>query len=554
MGQETAGRVLVNDRIRYQAQTVYLRQDGVTAYRGVDPVTGLPVLIYRFAGVPHTGLARLDSDLLPRVLAWREEGEEGIVVVAFSSAYVAAEPGSGLTHQQLLDSAEALSHAAAAGVSHGDLTRERFLLAGDTVVLEGFGLPWKAGAAGAGSADDVRAWALAVQELGHPEVPGVRELVARAASARADQRPSPAALHAELDRLLFPPAAESSARLTPVVASEPEGHATVDRQEDPGAAAEAGGAPRDEAAEAAAGEERVDAAGVLEWDDFAATGGLDRDTFRHKSPQLAAVEEIVLDFSPGDVAQPATEPDEPDDDMEFRPSRTFASERFAGAQPPARPAGHADAATAADAPRAGSGTRDAARAGDVQEDPESRVKHVKASSGSSSFIKSLPPGGQYRSTEPARSARGGGSRTTKPATPEREGDRRSRRIFMLVALVILSSMLAVLAFYWREGSAVRNQPVPQTQAVTYVIDVLVDPPDLPPVTLYVLESPAGSQLRPNTILGTAPRRIALDAEGTWIFEGRFQGRVSESVTLSIPEDRLSTITIVIPPPPEAEEP
>lgn len=123
---------------------------------------------------------------------------------------------------------------------------------------------------------------------------------------------------------------------------------------------------------------------------------------------------------------------------------------------------------------------------------------------------------------------------------------------MLVVLILLTVLLVVMVFLLQRRdpqTAGRSDAV--SQAVTYVVQVLVEPANLPPVTLYVLESPAASELRPNTILGTAPRSIALDAAGTWVFQGRFQGRESEPVTLQIPEQRASTITVVIPP--EAED-
>src|SRR5690625_195476 len=152
----------MSQRIRYQAQTVLAERPGVTTYSGLDPVTGLPVLIYRFSGPLNPALARLDRAFLPRLLAWREEDEGGLVVVAWSSAYVPAA-GQALDNARLLDSAQALADAEAAGVSHGDLQPERFMLAGDSILIEGFGVPWQQAA----EVNDVVNWARSVRALGH---------------------------------------------------------------------------------------------------------------------------------------------------------------------------------------------------------------------------------------------------------------------------------------------------------------------------------------------------------------------------------------------------
>lgn len=454
----------MNERTRYQAQSVHLTRDSVTAYRGVDPVTGLPVLIYRYRGTAAPDIRELDSDQLPRVLAWREDAGEGLVVVAFSSAYVPAGP---LSARQLSDSATALAEAARHGVTHGDLSPERFLAAGDTVVLEGFGLPWTPGTSSAG---DVRDWAASVLSLGHPEVPGLQELLERASGPDADARPDPVQLKEQLDRLLEPPAPE----VTPPDV-EPEEPATV------------WDSMSEEAPPPA--------------DPFADLGTLDFEMPEQPVAQEPEPEPLPAAPEPGPAAPPA-------DDSIFQPSSGYASEnirRSADSKGP-DPAGG----------------------------------------------QTLPPGTRYRSSEapvPRKTA------PPPPRAPQPESagnERSSRRITMLVVLILLTVLLVVMVFLLQRRdpqTAGRGDAV--TQAVTYVVQVLVEPANLPPVTLYVLESPAASELRPNTILGTAPRSIALDAAGTWVFQGRFQGRESEPVTLQIPEQRASTITVVIPP--EAED-
>src|SRR5690625_3928548 len=115
----------MSQRIRYQAQTVLAERPGVTTYSGLDPVTGLPVLRSRFSCPLRPARARLASAARRRLLAWREEDEGGLVVVAWSSAYVRAA-GQALGNARLLDAAQALADSEASGASHGDLQPERF--------------------------------------------------------------------------------------------------------------------------------------------------------------------------------------------------------------------------------------------------------------------------------------------------------------------------------------------------------------------------------------------------------------------------------------------
>src|SRR5690625_7580846 len=117
---------------------------------------------------------------------------------------------------------------------------------------------------------------------------------------------------------------------------------------------------------------------------------------------------------------------------------------------------------------------------------------------------------------------------------------------MFSSLLVLSAVLIVLLLLARRDGT-DSVPATATQAMTYVINVQVEPADLPPVNLYVLESPAASQFSAGDGLGTAPRRIALDAEGTWVFEGRFQGRVSDAVRIAIPEDRAGAVAMTMTP-------
>ncbi len=511
----------MSDRTRYQAQTIYQEQGDVTSYLGVDPVTGLPVLIYRFSGAASPQLARLDSEFLPRLLAWRDDDSGGIMVVSWSSALVpvAGEP---LDNLQLLDSARALNDAAAAGVSHGDLSPERFLLAGDSIVIEGFGVPWTAEPAT--PEGDVVAWAGSIRQMGHRGNSGVDKLLD---DIEAGSGLQPSELFGRLTDLLLrgeAPQAEPAAEQTPPPAAEtaePEAD-FLDRT----------------------------------WDDFS---GQDEQypAFTGSASQVPEVETLELDFS-ADEHQGAEEPEieEPDTGV-FTPSSTYASERLSARERAAAQS----AAMEEEAPAGQPAPPPAEETGpEPAEEPVTDRRPPPPQSlpagGSSSYLKSLDS--DSAGTRTARSVgvtgQSGSTSYGRPVPAAQEEDwaeeqpvqRNNRRIIMITVLAILTVVLVTLLVVLRQRDLDRV-PASANPGVAYVIDVLVEPDDLPPVNLFVLQSPGGSQFAPNTALGTAPRRVALDAEGTWVFEGRFQGRLSEPVTIQIPEDRSSTVTIVIPP-------
>ncbi|MEX2535415.1 MAG: hypothetical protein WD273_07400 [Trueperaceae bacterium] len=116
---------------------------GASSLDGLDPVTGLPVLIYEFEGEPLTSVADLESENIPRILWSGSEEGRGRVVAALSLGWkrLADDPVP-LTPARLLDAARALHDAASLGLVHGDLRPERLLLAGDRLLLEGYGVPW----------------------------------------------------------------------------------------------------------------------------------------------------------------------------------------------------------------------------------------------------------------------------------------------------------------------------------------------------------------------------------------------------------------------------
>jgi len=91
-----------------------------------------------------------------------------------------------------------------------------------------------------------------------------------------------------------------------------------------------------------------------------------------------------------------------------------------------------------------------------------------------------------------------------------------------------------------------NEPTPAGFGlVQHTIDVSVLPTNLPPVSLVVDESPEGSTFRPGTVMGSVPRKVTFDVAGTWVVHAVFRDRITDSVTVVVPDDQA--ITLVFPP-------
>ena len=197
--------------LRYQAKKPFATAGSVKTFEGVDPLTGLPVLIYRFPARPTLAVGDLDSENVPGVLASAFDGE-GRLVVAYSREYA---PLKGpLPVDKLmplaLGSARALLDAAEAGVVHGDIRPERFLVAGGDLLLEGYGAVWDAPSAtyrapelGDGPpspAGDVYAWAGALRSaLGSGIPERLEQLFTHCLSQNPEDRPSAEAIHRGLE-------------------------------------------------------------------------------------------------------------------------------------------------------------------------------------------------------------------------------------------------------------------------------------------------------------------------------------------------------------------
>gem|GEM_PF-1246644 len=195
------------------------RSDGVAQVTlALDPVTGLPVRVYRFDADATASAGALSH---PNLLAPLESGrdDDGAYLVSnhVDGAVDLARQPAGLGDTTALAAFEALAFAHACGVVHGDLVPRRVWRRGRDVWLEGFGVPWRPGSS---PVDDVRQLASGLLELpGSGLSVGCIDVLTTAASdANADAESVAAALEA-LAAAPAPTAAPTLARPTPVVAA-----------------------------------------------------------------------------------------------------------------------------------------------------------------------------------------------------------------------------------------------------------------------------------------------------------------------------------------------
>lgn len=137
----------MTDAGRFERGEQYSAAHGVVTHRGVDPITGLDVLIYDFPGRPTMSAGPEVSDHLLKVLqadVRQVDGQaRGRLVVAFPSGATLLAPGESVIDDRFVLSAlEGLRDAQARGLVHGDLTRSRLLYSYGEVAIEGYGVPW----------------------------------------------------------------------------------------------------------------------------------------------------------------------------------------------------------------------------------------------------------------------------------------------------------------------------------------------------------------------------------------------------------------------------
>lgn len=213
---------------RYHQQERIAEGGEVETFRGRDPLNGLPVRIYRFAGEPTAQPGELRSSHIPALLSSSLDSGSGQVVTVFSHSYrpVEAPVPAHEVEALLRQTAAALDAAAEAGVVHGDLCPERLFYieerrqggrtdegraAGDSekrgeakgeatrrYLLEGYGAPWGVRASeynaperieGASYAGDVFSWAMSVRTLAGALPGGLRDLLSSCLDADPGSRP-----------------------------------------------------------------------------------------------------------------------------------------------------------------------------------------------------------------------------------------------------------------------------------------------------------------------------------------------------------------------------
>lgn len=442
---------------RYQTQRLHAEQGSVTTALGVDPLTGLPVLIYSFPGRPTATVGALESENIPGVLAATYDGSNGQLVTAYSPEYGLVAPGEvTVTSEFVLEGARALRDAARAGVIHGDLRPGRLLHADGHVLIEGYGVPWEARdrtftppeyTGESSYPGDVYAFAKSVLHLGREVLPPeVLAVLHGALLPNPVERPSAESLYRDLKRAL-------DLRDTPAPDGTAFGELTLPLRSAPPLARPG-----------------------------ARAGARERPPARERRPERAAGDDpITLDTDP-DAPLPFGHP--------FR-SPGGTDDRFAG-----------------------------------------------------SFVKDLPPGGTYRTGSDHDEVRPGDFVLEPEGNPATARPKWHR--FALLGLVLLAAAtLALLLNRQRAALSATDGAPAGPQASFYIVNVTVRPSGLPPVTLYVLESPSASRWQPGVALDTVPGPVVLDQPGRWLLQGQFQDRRSAPVAVEVPADR--DLTVVIPP-------
>ena len=528
---------------RYQVRTLHAQQGDVTTYEGIDPLTGLPVLIYQFRGRAAAGLRDLESENIPGLLEIDVNGNDTQVVVAYFKDYhPVSKPLNISVETLLLDSARALSDAAEAGVIHGDIRPERFLASRNHVLLEGFGVPWlpesghQPPEGTVSFAGDVYALAKSLLELAQGNLSeGAAAALNAGLAKQPNERLSAAELYSALQRPT--PAARVAPSLTETSDETAQLQSSVESATD-------------------------------------AQSFADEELTFGTPPTATPEPEPVTDFSIGFDDEPSSE--EPAEfgsafasgKPEYEPPvpespTPDSSDPFSGEEPviplndtdPAMFLSEADGRpssseeSAPDLPPTAVASR-----------VPPTVPPALAQERDESFVKDLPPGATYRAGDSSATQ-------SRPALVEEhsfddepERNQTLRRVLLLGLLLVLVATLAFLIFYVQQRRNVVTTPPPaETGTVgATLVSIQVTPDDLPPVDLYVVNSPAGSRTPPGSILTRLnPGRndVTLDQEGVWQFQARFQDRVSEVATLTLPAPpEARTLTLDVPPPLDEQEP
>lgn len=437
---------------RYQKLNLYAERKPVKTFEGVDPLTGLPVLVYEFQAAPRNKLELLESQNIPGILDI-EVGDTSLVAVAYSKRYKAVtRPFRVPKHTLLLDSARALRDAARVGIVHGDIRPDRFLSTQDHVLLEGFGMPWGVidnpyrapETKYPNLSDDVYAWAKSILDLVSGDLSEAQSsLLTQCLLANPNDRPDAETLFMTLENSI---------------------------QQD----------------------EQNPQANKQSMNDF-------HLSFDENSMKTSGFQEAA---EPASFSNEAT------------PNVTTSKAEEAKQELPRRP--------------------------------------EMDTSAKSTFIKNPPPGATYKTGEAYPDAHPSKMKLEQDLATLRSdlesGSGKRRRGFLFGGLLLAVLALAALALVNQLfNTSALPQAAPSTNVTQYIVRLEVSPASLPPVDIIVIESPAGSSLVTNQVLGKYPagtNQVVLDREGLWRFQARFENSVSEIVSLQLPAERSVVLSIL----------
>ena len=495
----------MNDASRFERGERYSVVRDITTYRGVDPLTGLDVLIYDFPGEPTAAAGSVSSEHVLPILAAERSGGRGTVVSALPHGASLVAPGERVVDDNfVLQAMTALRDAHALGLVHGDLSTSRILYAGSLVQLEGYGVPWAGDDAPTGEEAlhaDLQALVRALLELGSDALSTEVAAALKGASAKGAYPPMNAPrLQAIIRRLaggaVKVPAAGFNDLTLPTSQVPPRGpQANAGGARMAAGAAQAGSTPAGTSSSGQAptgptrpgpAQTRPTPAGPGKPGSESRAQQVDHHPTRHAPPRGDRAADAQRDFVPDDDPEPITLNSDP------------------GLTPP---------------PDAGGGPGRSPR------------------DTSPGFVKALPPGATYRHGNVDE-----GLRPAPIRLDSQEETVRRRRSWRGPALLLLVVLVAGLAAYLTILAQQRDAGGPTASAVYYLVEVKVEPPNMPPVQLIVEQSPQGSTNARGTAMASVPGRVPFDAAGTWVVHGKFQERTTEPVTVQVPETTSFTLS------------
>ena len=186
----------------------FAERGDVVVDRAIDPITGLPVLVYRFPGAPVSAASAIDADDVWRVLEHGVDDRGGYLVTDVIEGAVSIEARAASLDDHAAERAfDAVAAASSLGVVHGDLGAHRLYRRGADVWIEGYGVPW----ASATPQDDARSLARSLlEQRGHALTdPAIAAL--RRASEDGDATAAARSLRALADTTTAGPAAREPA-------------------------------------------------------------------------------------------------------------------------------------------------------------------------------------------------------------------------------------------------------------------------------------------------------------------------------------------------------